>query len=179
VGRGTAARGGAGRGLALAGLALALGALAAPGAGALGAGDTAPQFTARALEGAGQLSLADYRGKLVYLDFWASWCPPCLVSLPALEALRQEYAARGFEVVAVNLDRDLEQARRFLRKNPVGYKSASDPEGRIPRSFEVETMPTSFLIDRNGVVQYVHEGFRKGDVELLRERIEALLGAAR
>ena len=178
MGRGISARVGR-TALALAGLAVALGGLAAPPAAALGAGDAAPQFTARALEGPGQLSLADYRGKLVYLDFWASWCPPCLVSLPELEALRQEYAGRGLEIVAVNLDRDLEQARRFLKKHPVGYASASDPEGRIPRTFEVETMPTSFLIDRDGVIRHVQAGFRKGDVEGLRKRIDALLGAAR
>jgi peroxiredoxin len=178
VGRSISSRGW-GKALALAALAVALRGIAAPAAGALGAGDAAPQFTARALEGADQLSLADYRGKLVYLDFWASWCPPCLVSLPELEALRKEYAGRGLEIVAVNLDRDLEQARRFLKKHPVGYASASDPEGRIPRSFEVETMPTSFLIDQGGVIRYVHEGFRKGDLDALRKRIDALLKAAR
>jgi len=167
------------RGGALLAIGLALRLAAAPAAGALGSGDAAPQFTARSLDGKAPLSLADYRGKLVYLDFWASWCPPCLVSLPALEELRQEYAARGLEIVAVNLDRDLEQARRFLRKNPVGYPSATDPEGRIPKSFEVGTMPTSFLIDRNGVIRHVHEGFRKGDLPALRAKIEALLGAGR
>jgi peroxiredoxin len=151
----------------------------AAGAGALEAGAPAPNFTAPSLDGGPQLSLASRRGKVVYLDFWASWCQPCLTSLPLLDGLRTEFAARGFEVLAVNVDRDPEQARRFLARLDVGYPSASDPEGRIPEQFGIETMPTSFLIDRQGVIRYVHDGFRRGDIEPLRARIAELLAAGK
>ena len=125
----------------------------------------------------GNVELSDYRGKVVYLDFWASWCPPCLVSLPVLEELRQEFPESEFQVIAVNVDRQPAKARSFLAKRKIGYPSATDPDGRIPEKFGIETMPTSFLIDRQGIVRHVHRGFRKGDVDDLRGRIRALLGA--
>ncbi len=150
----------------------------APAALALGAGDPAPHFTAPSLQGAGNLSLQDFRGKVVFLDFWASWCGPCLTSLPQLDKLRTEFPSRKFQILAVNVDREPDKARAFLKKRPVGYASAMDPAGRIPKSFELETMPTSFLIDDRGVVRLVHEGFRSGDIDGLRSHIEMLLGHA-
>jgi peroxiredoxin len=150
--------------------------LAATPGSALEAGDPAPAFRAPALEGGATVSLADYRGQVLYLDFWASWCPPCLQALPMLEVLRQEFSGESFQVVGVNVDRDPAKARELLRRISVGYPSATDPEGRLPASFEIETMPTSFLIDRNGVIRHVHSGFRKGDMEVLRARISALVG---
>jgi peroxiredoxin len=147
---------------------------------ALDAGDAAPSFSAPRLDGAGLVELAAHRGKVVYLDFWASWCAPCVVALPALDELRREFPAADFQVLAVNVDRDPTDARRFLARHAVGYPSASDPEGRIPERFGVETMPTSFLIDRAGKIHYVHRGFRRGDVDDLRRRIRGLVaGAAR
>jgi thiol-disulfide isomerase/thioredoxin len=151
-----------------------LAAIAAP-AGAVEEGEVAPQFSAPRLVGEGALSLGAYRGKVVYVDFWASWCAPCLVSLPALEELRKEFPADRFQILAVNLDREPARARSFLRKHKIGYPSATDPEGRIPERFGLETMPTSYLIDAQGVVRHVHNGFRKGDVDDLRTRIRSLL----
>ena len=156
-------------------LAILLALLAAP-AGALGPGDPAPAWSAPALTGGDPVSLASARGKVVYLDFWASWCVPCRNSLPLLEELRQEFPADRFAVVAVNLDREPDAGRRFLAKAKIGYPSASDPEGRIPASFGVETMPTSYLIDRSGVIRFVHRGFQKSDVPELRRRIAELVG---
>lgn len=151
----------------------------ASSARALEAGDEAPRFSAPSLDGAGTLELASFRGKVVYLDFWASWCPPCVTSLPLIDALRREFPAEDFQVLAVNVDRDPDAARRFLARRSVGYPSASDPQGRLPQSFGIETMPTSFLIDRSGVVRHVHPGFRRGDIEPLRDRIAQLLAAGR
>jgi len=155
----------------LAGLALAAKAIA------LGDGAKAPDFKAPSLDGGKSLSLASFRGKVVYLDFWASWCPPCLTSLPLLEELRKEFPGDQFQVLAVNVDQDVEKARKFLERTGVGYPSATDPKGRLPEMFGIETMPTSFLIDRSGVIRYVHHGFRKGDVGPLRERIAQLVAA--
>lgn len=153
--------------------------VAAAGASALERGERAPDFAAPALRSEGQVSLAAHRGKVVYVDFWASWCPPCRVAMPALERLRAELPEDSFQVIAVNVDRDPKAAREVLRERPVGYPSASDPEGRLPERFGVRTMPTSYLIDREGVVRYVHEGFREGDEAELRERIRALLAEGR
>lgn len=165
------------RGLRRAALAAALALLVASAApaGALEEGEAAPEFSAPRLVGEGAVSLGAYRGKVVYLDFWASWCAPCLVSLPMLEELRKEFPADHFQILAVNLDREPARARSFLRKRKISYPSATDPEGRIPERFGLETMPTSYLIDARGVVRHVHTGFRKGDVDDLRARIRGLL----
>lgn len=150
--------------------------LAAGAATALEAGDRAPDFAAPALDGKGTVSLAAYRGKVVYLDFWASWCAPCLKAVPEIEAIRKELAGKNFQVVAVNLDQQPKKALRFLEKHPIGYPSASDPKGRLPKQFGLETMPTSYLIDGEGVIRYVHRGFQRGDGKALRAEIQKLLG---
>ncbi len=142
---------------------------------ALEAGDRAPVFAAPALSGGGTVGLSEYRGKIVYLDFWASWCAPCLIAIPEIEKIRSEFPAEAFQIVAVNLDRKKKKALRFLEKHPVGYPSASDPKGRLPDQFGVDTMPTSYLIDANGVIRYVHRGFKAGDGSILRLEIRRLL----
>ena len=140
-------------------------------------GEPAPAFAARSLNGDGTVSLGSYRGKVVYLDFWASWCAPCQAALPALEELRKEFPADQFAVIAVNVDQDPAKALRLLEKHKIGYPSAADPEGRLPETFKLKTMPTSYLIDREGVVRLVHPGFRSSDVEELRKKIQTLVEA--
>ena len=156
-------------------LALLSGCLLATTAHALDEGDRAPSFSAPSLTGEGTVELSDHRGKIVYLDFWASWCVPCLKAVPAIEELRKELPASAFQVIAVNLDRDLDKARSFLAKHSVGYPSATDPEGRVPEAFGLETMPTSYIIDRDGVVRHIHEGFRPSDIADIRKRIRTLI----
>ena len=150
--------------------------LSAPSASALEVGDRAPQFAARDLNGGANFSLAAYRGKVIYLDFWASWCAPCLTSLPLLEKLRKEFPARKFQILAINVDRDLAKARQSLRQHPVGYPSGTDPEGRLPGVFQLETLPTSFLIDQHGLIRHIQHGFQSSDIASLRKRIRALPG---
>ena len=149
--------------------------LTATSANALDEGDRAPDFAAPTLAGDGRVELSDYRGKVVYLDFWASWCAPCLKAIPEIEKIRSELPEDVFQVVAVNLDQKQKKALRFLEKHPIGYPSASDPKGRLPEQFGLQTMPTSYLIDAEGVIRYVHPGFKKGDGEKLRDEIHALL----
>ncbi len=157
-----------------AGLLLAGWLLAAP-ALALEAGDVAPGFRAPRLDGAGELALADMRGKVVFVDFWASWCAPCQKSMPQLAALQREFPAERFALIGVNVDRDAPAAKKLLAKHGVTYPSAADPEGGLPARFGLETMPTAYLIDGDGVIRYVHRGFRDGDIDELRKRIHALL----
>lgn len=145
-------------------------------------GDVAPDFTLPPLRAADiakaqVLSLSDFRGKVVYLDFWDSWCGPCRESLPALDGLRSELSRDAFEIVAVNLDADPAAGRRFLAQYPVTYPVASDPSANAAAAYRLSALPTSFLIDRDGVVHHVHQGFRKEDIGKIRAELVKLIAA--
>lgn len=142
---------------------------------ALGVGESAPAFTAPSLTSNSNVKLSAYRGKVVLVDFWASWCPPCRESLPQFENLRQELAGSPFEVVAINVDENPDDGRQFLSTHPVTYPVVMDKDGKIPEKYEVPGMPTSYLLDKNGVVQYVHVAFKDGDLEKIKAEIQKLL----
>jgi thiol-disulfide isomerase/thioredoxin len=155
---------------------LVLALLLSSGVPAAGQGQPAPLFRADPLQGKEVIELERYRGKVVFLDFWASWCAPCRQSLPALERMRQEHAAAGFEVIAVNLDEVPQDGLDFLEKYPVTYPTVRDPQGKLARLYDVRTMPMSYLIDRKGVVRHVHQGFNKKDLPRLRAAVAKLVG---
>lgn len=142
---------------------------------AVGIGDTAPDFKIPRLEAKGQIDLKRYRGKVVYVDFWASWCGPCRQSLPILNQIRKDYRSKGFEVIAINLDEEREDAMAFLKQFPVSYPTARDTTGKVPESYGLQGMPTAYLVDKKGRVQLVHEGFKKSDDAELRHHIKQLL----
>ena len=152
--------------------------LALPAGAGVQVGQSAPPVSLPLLSAGGPalLSLDSLRGKVVYLDFWASWCGPCRLSFPQLEQLRQELGPRGFEVLAVNVDEFEPDAQRFLEEVPVSYPVVRDAAGETPRSYGVPGMPTGFLIDRAGVVRLIHQGYRKSDGASLRNAITELLG---
>jgi thiol-disulfide isomerase/thioredoxin len=155
-------------------LPIALGFAASAGL-ALEEGDRAPDFQARSVSGDAQVVLHELRGKVVLVDFWASWCAPCNAAMPQLEKLSKEFPADQFVVLGVNVDKKLEDARRALERRKVSYANASDPTGMLPKRFGLETMPTTYLIDQNGVVRVVHRGYRSGDIDVLRKHVEKLL----
>jgi thiol-disulfide isomerase/thioredoxin len=156
-----------------------LGLLALPaGAAGVQAGQAAPPLSLPLLSAGSPavFTLASLQGKVVYLDFWASWCGPCRVSFPQLEQLRRELGPRGFEVLAVNVDEVEADALRFLQEVPVTYPVVRDGTGETPRSYGIPGMPTGFLIDRGGVIRLVHQGYRKSDGAALRASIMEVLG---
>jgi len=122
------------------------------------------------------LDLKKYRGKVIYLDFWATWCPPCKKSMPFLNALRNELVDQGFEIIAINVDENSEDARQFLKQHPVNYLIAMDPAGKCPSEYNLMAMPSAYFIDRQGIVRYIHLGFRKSDEQEIRHQVMALLG---
>jgi len=142
---------------------------------AVSQGDMAPNFKLKNLETGKIESLKKYRGKVVYLDFWASWCGPCRTSLPLLNNLRAELKRKGFEVIAVNLDENLGDAKKFLKTFPVTYPVLLDPKGRVPAKYGLPGMPTSYLIDRKGRIQKVHVGFKETDLKDIRKQALKLL----
>lgn len=122
------------------------------------------------------LALDKLRGRVVYVDFWASWCVPCRTSMPALDSLARRFGPRGFVVVGVNKDASLEDAERFLRRVPVSFPLVGDPSDSAARAFGVTAMPSGYLVDRAGVVRHVHRGFTAQTALALEREIEALLG---
>lgn len=122
-----------------------------------------------------QLRLRSFAGRTVLVDFWASWCPTCEHVFPFLNALVRDYRDRGFDVIGVNLDADPRDALDFLAQHPVEFEIAHDPTGRCPRAFGLVGMPSAYLIDVEGRVRAVTRGFRAGEAERLRSRIETLL----
>ena len=142
---------------------------------ALETGKPAPEFTAQA--GKGNIQLADYRGKVVYLDFWASWCGPCKLSFPWMNALQSKYGAQGLQVVAINLDTKQEDALEFLKTTPGNFHIAYDPKGVMPRQYEIKGMPSSILIDRDGKILAQHAGFNDASKAKIEQAIVASLGS--
>jgi cytochrome c biogenesis protein CcmG/thiol:disulfide interchange protein DsbE len=115
-----------------------------------------------------ELDLSAYRGKVVYVDFWASWCGPCRESFPWLDTLMREYGGKNLVVIGVNVDHDRDRAERFLNETPAVFPIVYDPQGDIATTFKVTGMPNAILIDRNGKVRFQHTGFsakKKGEYE--------------
>ena len=121
------------------------------------------------------LSLNRFKGQVLYIDFWASWCTPCKKSFPWLNQMQAKYARQGFKIIAVNLDEDAELAKRFLQHHPSKFLIGYDPEGAIASQLDVRGMPSSFLVDRNGNIVSSHIGFREKDTATLETQIKNLL----
>jgi peroxiredoxin len=157
-------------------LAPLLGLIAHP-ALAGGAADTRymPECRLQALGPSSAPNLADYRGKVLYVDFWASWCGHCGPAFRFLNALEAEFRDAGFAVVGINVDERADAALAFLEKHPARFAVAADPRGACPAAFSVNAMPSSFLVDRNGVVRRVHVGFREEGAAARREEVRRLI----
>lgn len=135
----------------------------------------APMFAAPSLTGAATVKLGDYRGKVVYVDFWASWCPPCRAAFPQVDKLYGKYRGQGFEVLAVNKDMQRSEALRFLESQPVSFTLVADPDNLIAESYGVKAMPSAYLIDRKGRVRHIHRGFKGNAAADLEAQLIALL----
>lgn len=139
-----------------AGLALAVSSLL----GATAPGRQAPGFSLPGTDGS--VNLATFKGRVVYLDFWASWCGPCRKSFPWMNELQDQYSAQGLSVVAINMDKTREPAVAFLVDYPPSFTVAFDRQGVVADAYGVRAMPSSYLINRDGRVQSVHWGFVEG-----------------
>ena len=122
-----------------------------------------------------KISLHQLRGKVVYLDFWASWCGPCLQSLPLFDKMYQQLNSKGLEIIAVNLDDDVDDALKFLDQHPVHFSIAYDNSGKTPEDYSIRVMPSSFLIDKEGRIVSRHSGFKVSDMAKIQSSIEKLL----
>lgn len=138
-------------------------------------GEPAAPFSLSSLVTEQKLNLSDYKGKVVYLDFWASWCKPCIESFPKLDELHEKYKDQGFAVIAVNLDQSKDLARAFLKTNKVGYPVVYDEGAKVAGIYGVSAMPSSYFIDKKGIVRLAHQGFSPGDEIKIEKAIQHLL----
>jgi cytochrome c biogenesis protein CcmG, thiol:disulfide interchange protein DsbE len=142
---------------------------------AVDVGQAVPALTLPGLDGAAAVRLESLKGRVVYVDFWASWCVPCRVSMPALEALWSRQRERGFTVLGVNKDVAPEDARRFLERVKVGFPLVADASDAAVKAFAVKAMPSGYLVDRAGKVRFIHRGFTNETGAELARQVEDLL----
>ena len=124
---------------------------------------------------AAELDLSAYRGKVVYVDFWASWCAPCRQSFPWLDTLVRDYGSQNFVVIGVNVDKDRDRALRFLNETPANFPIVYDPKGELATAYKVAGMPSGILIDRSGHVRFQHAGFTEKQRGSYEEQLRTLL----
>lgn len=105
-------------------------------------------------------SLAEFKGKVVMLDFWASWCVPCRRSFPWMNSMQEKYAGDGLVIIGVNMDSDPAEASAFLQQYPAQFEIVNDPDGELAREYDVIAMPSSYIFDRDGVLVTRHLGFK-------------------
>ena len=135
-------------------------------------GKTAPNFTLRTLDGAKSYSLSDFKGQVVIIDFWASWCAPCKRSLPKLAQIERTH--KNVRVVSINIDDDRKNAINFFRRLNIPILSLFDPEKKVAAKYVVPEMPSALIVDKSGVVRYLHIGYADSEFETIVKHIEAL-----
>lgn len=121
------------------------------------------------------LDLSLYKGKVVYVDFWASWCGPCRQSFPWMNHLQEKFAGQGLVVVAVNVDENRDDANAFLKQIPAHFPIVFDPHGQVAESYHVPGMPTTFLIDKQGKVRESRVGFHPNQADQYEKTVLKLL----
>lgn len=141
-------------------------------------GSKAPDFAAVTLDGAAPRSIADYRGQVVFLNIWATWCAPCRVEMPSIEALHRQYGPRGLHIVAVSIDDPGSDRaiREFRDEYKLGFEILHDPSGAIQRQYQTTGVPETFIIGRDGVIRKKVIGAINWDSEANRALITSLLG---
>lgn len=140
----------------------------------VGKGQRAPEFSLPSLKGP-TVALSSFKGKVVLVDFWAQWCEPCKKELPELDKLSKQYAAKGVVIVAVNIDKQRENAERMVKQLGVSLPVLLDPAGSVAGTYDLPKMPTSFVVDKKGIVRFVNEGFDgPKDVDRFKQELDEL-----
>lgn len=134
----------------------------------------APDFTLKSNQGS-NMRLEDQRGNVVMMNFWASWCGPCRQEMPLMDEIFKKYEKFGFTIMAVNVDEDSADADRFLSDVPVSFPILYDNESRISELYNVDAMPTTIMIDRNGNKRFLHRGYKDGYEKDYEKQVKQLI----
>ncbi len=142
--------------------------------GAVSLRENAPDFTLKSLEGS-NLRLEEYRGQVVLINFWASWCGPCRQEMPILDRLHHRYQDTGFAVLGINVEGEREPAQDLVDKTNVTFPILLDADQKVSEMYDLQAMPSSVVIDRDGVVRYIHLGYKPGDEAKYVEVVKRLI----
>jgi peroxiredoxin len=137
-------------------------------------GGPAPAFTLASRAGQ-DVSLAQYRGQVVMINFWASWCGPCRQEMPLLESIYKKYNRMGFTLLGVNVEPDSNAANEWLKATPVSFPILYDKDSKVSKLYDVAGMPSTVIIDRNGVLRVLHRGYKPGDENEYLDSIRSLI----
>jgi len=148
--------------------------LAGTAAANISTGAPAPAFELSAAAG-NQVGVADLRGQVVLINFWASWCGPCRQEMPVLEQLYHKYKPAGFTLLGVNVEPDSKDANRFLKSTPVTFPILFDTDSNVSKLYEVTGMPSTVILDRKGNVRYIHHGYKPGEESEYLDQIRTLM----
>jgi len=134
----------------------------------------APDFTLKSQTGE-NLRLSEFRGEVVMINFWASWCAPCCQEMPLLDELYQQYQPLGFTILGVNVEENSTQARQMLKKLPVNFPVLFDNKSDVSKLYNVVAMPSTVLVDRDGNIRYLHQGYKPGYEESYQQQVRELI----
>jgi peroxiredoxin len=134
----------------------------------------APDFTLKS-EGGSNLRLSEFRGEVVMINFWASWCAPCRQEMPLLDELYTQYQPLGFTILGVNVEEDSTKARQLLKNAPVNFPVLFDNSSDVSKLYNVVAMPSTVLVDRDGNIRYLHQGYKPGYEESYQQQVRELI----
>ena len=134
----------------------------------------AVEFSLTSLAGK-PVALSQFKGNVVLVNFWATWCGPCQQEMPLLDQMYKKYKPAGFTLLGVNVDKEVPAVKDLLARKPVSFPVLLDPENAVSRAYKVADMPSSVIIDRKGNVRYIHRGYRPGDENEYQDRIRQLI----
>ncbi|NMP30585.1 TlpA family protein disulfide reductase [Thalassotalea sp. M1531] len=141
---------------------------------ALNVGQAAPDFTLKNMQGV-NLNLTEQRGNIILINFWASWCGPCRKEMPVLQALQDKYQDLGVKVWGINVEQENQAGRDFLKDLDLSFSIFFDETNALSKTYQVEAMPTTVIVDRDGVVRYVYQGYRDGFDKKYAKAIKKLI----